>query len=866
MEKFDDAYAHALDMVLHGMNTDKIAPPLFLKKHIPKIKEKLKVHFKTNLKSRCHVLGDNENDFWYDPKFFEGAYWPNYLRILSNKKWPRQALKDIDESTNTILRHLTHPESSNFQNSGLVVGYVQSGKTANYAGLISKSIDCGYKIFIILSGIHNNLRDQTQKRLENDLTLSKEKNYNIENQIIYMTSTGDEDFDNSQHPSILIGKNPKIFIIKKNTLILEGLLDWLDSFDQEILSKYPTMIIDDEADNATIDISRDGLSDNVLEYYDENNDPSKTNKYIRQIRNKFSKVCYIGYTATPFANVLIDPSEIHPQYGETLYPKDFIISLPKPKDYYGTSEIFPDISSIADIEKIEPNKHICLVDEFDHNHIISTDNDTYAQLIPNSLKNAFYHFIFSGVIKLDRDRNNINHTFLIHVHHVINLHELIMRKFVRFFDIFKSNFQNKIMGNYQVNEDLKNFEKYWEKVKENFNSNNISFQSLKDKISLYLDKIEIIMVNSESEQALEFNNEKNKKEKQFIVIGGNRLSRGLTIEGLTVTYFTRSSSFYDTFLQMGRWFGFRKGYEDLVKIFTTSNNYYWFSWLSQVEEGIRLDIARYQQLKKTPMELAVRVKTHPGMEVTNPQKIKNVQQIQTSFDGQIMETRHFDFNRESVDYNMRQLNRFIPSLSIINNNKPISVSSNFLWKNIPSNLCVSFINNLRMSDEDPFFLRKSLIKYIKKHISEYNELGNWSVLLANNTKSNNQINVGEGIVIGLANRSKIKSESSISMLLDYKHFYQDLPGDSIQYKKENGKPDLNKILMERTPDNPLMVIYLIDKDSNTWKQNPDSYESFFINEDYSNHLVGIGIMLPLSENSERNNFVAVKGIDFDVDR
>jgi hypothetical protein len=862
--KFDDYYGHALDMVNHGMNPDKIAPPLFPAEHISNIKEKLRIYTAVS-PGRSHVLGDNENDFWYKPEYFNGIYWPNYLKKLKNKNWPNQALKDIDESTTTILRHLNHPENSNFQNAGLVVGYVQSGKTANYAGLISKSIDCGYKVFIILSGIHNNLRDQTQKRLESDLKIRNKAKQNIENQITYMTSEGHDDFDNSQHPSIFLGSNPKIFIIKKNTLVLEGLLNWLDKFNEEELSKYPAIIIDDEADNATIDISANDIENNDFEDIEDNNDPSKTNKYIREIRNKFSKVCYIGYTATPFANVLIDPFDINSKYGETLYPKDFIISLPKPEGYYGTSELFPDISSFNDVDIIEPNKHIHLVKESDHYDLISTDNDNYKHLIPNSLKKAFFHFVLSGIIKLDRQINNLNHTFLIHVHHVINVQALVNRKFLDFFSIFKKNFQNNSMNHPDVNQDLERFEQYWEKIKFDFHAQDISFKSLKDKIGLYLEKIEIIMVNSESEKALEFNDEKNKNDKQFIIIGGNRLSRGLTIEGLTVTYFTRNSKFYDTFLQMGRWFGFRKGYDDLIQIFTTSDNYYWFSWLNHVEEGIRLDIERYQYLKKTPMELAVRIKTHPGMQVTSPQKITNVEQIQSTFDGKTMETRKFKYDEKSVNNNMRQLNRLIPSLSIIINEKPISISSNYLWKNVPSKICISFINSLEMYEDDPFFLKKSLLDYIKKHVLEYNELGNWSVLLANNTKTNTLHDFGDKIVIGLSNRSKMKSKSSISMLLDYKHFSQDLPGDE-NYKKDNGKPDLNKIFRKRTSDNPIMVIYVIDKNSNTWEKKPEAYEKFFINEDYSNHLVGLGIMLPFSKNAERNDFVVLKGIDHDVDR
>ncbi|SVB78146.1 uncharacterized protein METZ01_LOCUS231000, partial [marine metagenome] len=259
------------------------------------------------------ILSSKTETFWYKPEFFDGDHWPRYKDYLANHKhWASNTIDSIDDSTTQILKHLTNPIETSFKKTGLVIGYIQSGKTANYTGLIAKAADVGYNLFIVYSGVHNNLREQTQKRLLNEL-IGDNSTDSVEqpplgSRWISITSS-DKEFYGDIPINQLQNKNPIIIITKKICPVLERLDDWLSKADEELLSSKSVMFIDDEADYATINTG--GTTD--LEDFDEyiiddysDEDTSKTNELIRTIRNRFNRFCHIGYTATPFANVLID--------------------------------------------------------------------------------------------------------------------------------------------------------------------------------------------------------------------------------------------------------------------------------------------------------------------------------------------------------------------------------------------------------------------------------------------------------------------------------------------------------------------------------------------------------------------------------
>jgi len=837
-KELENLYNHALDLITKGMSPKIIRPPIFKEEYVEEIKKRLRIE--KEVITEAHVLGRNDDEYWYSQSNFTAYYWKEYKNILKEKGFSNISIENIDSSTTKILKLMSHPKVPSFQKHGLVMGHVQSGKTANYAGLIAKAIDCSYKVIIVFSGIHNNLRDQTQKRIEDDLFLIN--NDLQELNIHYMTKKGDEDFDDNQHNSIFLTPNPKIFIIKKQWKILEKLVNWLSYFDKDVLAKLPTIIIDDEADNATIDVSIDSNYDEE-NYEIEDDDPSLTNRSIRTLRNLFQKVCYVGYTATPFANFLIDPFDEHDEYGQSLYPRDFIIALPKPEGYSGVNELFPTLTNAELSADNEPYDHIYLINENDHNHLLNENSQHYKNLLPKSLKDAFYHYLITAVLRNKRNIDKNIHSFLIHIHHEISAHKFIKDKFLAFFEQFTYQFSLPKPYDSDVIAEIERFKEYWCHNKLKLNASEYSYDEIKELCSDIFNEIKIVDINSESNDELDFSDEQ--KNKYYIIIGGNRLSRGLTIEGLTVTYFTRSSKYYDSLLQMGRWFGFRKGYEDLIKIFTTTENYYWFNWLNNVEESIRRDIERYDKYDKTPLELAVRIKTHPGMYVTSPLKMKNTTEfsLRPSFNDRYYSTLDFNLDATSLQNNINHTNRFIGKLSKKYNME--IKKDNWLWENVAIEICTKFLDNLLIPLDSTSFPKSDIMEYIDRLNREHQELSRWSVLLANNTQTKKEHFDVAGYNVGLANRSKVIGKNSSLIIQQTSLFDLDLKNGEIRH-----------------PDNALLIIHIIDKDS--IPANFESYEPWFKENENKNHIIGLVIVFPNSTNVEREDYVAIIGIPTNV--
>ena len=301
------------------------------------------------------ILEDEEFEPWLDGErsnidFF---YWERYRKMLGQKNFSAQVLAAFDSVTDTITGHLENPNKKGmWKRRGMVVGHVQSGKTANYTGLICKAADAGYKVIIVIAGIHNNLRNQTQIRIdEGFIGFDSTKILTAAPQQEKIVGVGK--FDSSRRPNTFTNSykdfnkatatsigiplvnlvEPAIFVIKKNVNTLKNILDWLKEHNAKRESSSidsPMLLIDDEADNASINI-RKGIEE-----------VSRINGQIRQLLAVFDKSCYVGYTATPFANIFIDPDTDDEMFGEDLFPRDFIVSLDPPDNYFGPKRVFFD--------------------------------------------------------------------------------------------------------------------------------------------------------------------------------------------------------------------------------------------------------------------------------------------------------------------------------------------------------------------------------------------------------------------------------------------------------------------------------------------------------------------------------------------
>ena len=494
-------------------------------------------------------------------------YWSRYRTLLADRNFSGRVLATMDSVTDRILGLLENPaKEGEWDRRGMVVGHVQSGKTANYTGLICKAADAGYKVIVIIAGIHNNLRNQTQRRIDEGL-VGFDSTGGVKNTPPSTAVVGVGRFDFDRRPSVFttslrdfnkatadsVGiplqnlREPAVFVIKKNPSTLRNLIEWLTAHNAQRGSstvREPMLLIDDEADNASINIRF--RQDKV----------SRINGQIRQLLALFDRSCYIGYTATPFANIFIDPDNDDTMLGDDLFPRDFIISLDPPDNYFGAMRVFVD-----DAERLVHDIH-------DHSDLLPLTHQIDHQVteLPETLMTAVRVFVVARAIRLARGQEDQHNSMLVNVSRFVDvqrqvkqeIHELVVR----------------IRGSVRVNGSKpptvaaldpeiaalsSAFDRHYA------NSCGLPWPDVQERLHESADAVRVVEVNSQSSDSLDYA-EHEVSGLNVIAVGGFSLSRGLTLEGLVVSYFLRNSMMYDTLLQMGRWFGYRPGYEDLCRV------------------------------------------------------------------------------------------------------------------------------------------------------------------------------------------------------------------------------------------------------------------------------------------------------------
>jgi hypothetical protein len=769
-----------------------------------------------------------------------------------------RVVRSIDEATYSIMDKLANPSRREFNYKGLVVGYVQSGKTANFTALIAKAADAGYKFIIVLSGIHSVLRRQTQIRLDRELTgmndLGIDESFIPEpsdakrwNRIttarvrttqsasgqIKINDLGEfspvnvDPFD-----SLCNRATPTIAIIKKNVKVLERLIEYVTNSDERNRANMPVLIIDDEADQASVD-SNAG---------DPDADPTRTNDGIRRMLALFSRKAYVGYTATPFANVLIDMGADHPVLQDDLYPRNFIVSLPEPEGYFGTRKIFSGDLSDRFVEAIEDGH-----DEF---HTLLDAGE-----ITGHLAQAIDQFILSCAIRNVRGDRNKPMSMLVHVSHVIRNMGVLN-------DVIAAYVQD-ISGRYQDNRQKRMLKEEFRAVWEDFSRTADSiigalqlrnfipdFDTVWTEIANVFSVLRIMELNSSSDDRLDYNSG---GEIKVIAIGGNQLSRGLTLEGLMTSYYLRESRQYDTLLQMGRWFGYRHGYEDLTRVHTTARIWNFFEHLALVEEELRSEIYRYEEEQLTPMQMAIAIRSHTNLTVTATNKMGAGRLRQISYSGSLNQTIWMPLEQPDIlQRNYDQGASFVEQLNASVGFTNVNNSGVYLANERVSGATVleDFLNLYQVVSRErtggPGLDYDNILQYITRRLTHQTpELTEWSVAVVGNVNPNAQndpINYG-GLAINRISRSRKYTERgyNIGVLTEPDHL------------RINGEEPENRT-------HPLLLLYVIWKDSQSRRPenpNPQFAERIdlfrFVNTARVD-VLGIAIALPESR-FEQNSYI-----------
>ncbi|PDP82612.1 Z1 domain-containing protein [Prevotella intermedia] len=836
-------------------------------------------------------------------KMSKWEFWMRYAEYLEkHKKFAPSVILQLDELTDRVLDKLFNPQRNEIQISkkGLVVGQVQSGKTANYTGLICKAADAGFNLIIVLAGIHNNLRSQTQNRIDEGFLgfdTQYERAYTMNNTTkigvglipgfdnaianSYTTSLEKGDFTSRAANTAGFNFNvpqPILLVVKKNASVLNRLYKWLQTqtINEKITNKS-LLIIDDEADNASINTNRKEL------------DPTTINRNICSIISLFNRSAYVGYTATPFANIFI------PQNEDDLFPRDFIINIPAPTNYIGPEKVF-GTSIIPDDTNSDLLPIIYPIKDYDffvpQGHKKDDDKPKFED-IPESLRIAVKCFIVTCAIRIARGQGTRHNSMLIHVSRFQMWQNHIKELVENLFNYYKHEIEASDTAIYEefrkiLEDDTANYKSYktiTNEIKESKFSDidkNLSVHSweeIKPQLFKAVQKIEVKSINGTSGDCLTYyENEKNGI--SVIAIGGDKLSRGLTLEGLSVSYFLRASKMYDTLMQMGRWFGYRPGYVDLCRLFTSEELNEWFRHITIASEELRGEFNYLAESGGTPENYALKVRTHPGsLQITSVSKMRYAKQISVSWAGRLIESYQLPMDKGIKKRNLIATDNFISAQGM-----PEKKGNNYLWRNVsPDDVC-DYLSKFKVANS----LKKVDLDMISNYIQELvkkGELTSWSVVVMNKNQPAVQYTFSNSIQVGCFDRNRAEDTNWNTYYIRKNHIvgnqtdeFIDLDEDLINAALERTrqrKAELNRgwdkeypapeiVRQEFRPrTNPLLLIYPLNPECANVKDKHGNIQSGTISYSKTDDpFIGFVISFPSSSTNIAISYAVNQAAEF----
>ena len=731
--------------------------------------------------------GNDDHVRWLDAERAQGwRYWPRYRQHLDSS-WAPSSIDSLDTVTDRVLSLLEDPHREGpWDRRGLVVGHVQSGKTSNYIGLICKAADAGYKLIVVLSGLHKNLRSQTQMRLDEGFlgyeTLPPQEAQTRELRTIgaglidsdpgirpdYVTNRADNgDFSRTVANNLGInpGGRPLLFVIKKNVSVLRNLQSWVDRVadardaetDRPFVTNVPLLVIDDEADLASVDTRQQDFDEDGRP--DAEHDPTAINRRIRQFLVCFEKSAYVGYTATPFANIYIHERGTTAEEGEDLFPRSFIMTMPAPSNYVGPVRIF----------RLDPNDDPTRAVEPLPLHRLVTDNAVSLDRrenegwmpprhanghapryegvddVPPSLREAIYAFILSCSARRARGHSGEHNSMLVHVTRYTVVQHAVFLQVERLLQQLR---RRLVRGESVLTDTIvSGLRQMWE---EDFVPTtaavrgqvedpaiiDVLWRQLERHLARVVTDISVREINGTAGDVLDYDTH-HTTGLDVIAIGGDKLARGLTLEGLTVSYFLRASRMYDTLMQMGRWFGYRPGYLDLCRLYTTADLAEWFQHITEASEELRQEFDHMVAVGGTPRQYGLRVQSHPALMVTSRVKMRHGTELQLSFAHSISETVVFHRDALDISRNFNATDAFVRRLGKSSEFDPKRSrpdgrahrwSGTYLWSNVDAAEIVAFLDSYKTHDSAFRVHSRILREFIEAQVVE-GELTSWTVAL-----------------------------------------------------------------------------------------------------------------------------------------
>jgi len=821
---------------------------------VDEVRAEIKAEFSIKIDKGVLIQEKGHNKWFLAKKaVLEMKYWERYKKyLLADNGFSSKVVNTMDDILDTLTDLLGDPSRDMaFRRRGLIIGDVQSGKTANYTGLICKGVDAGYKVVVLLTGTIEKLRQQTQKRIDegfvgsdSDAMMRQQDKgliigvgkYDSSIRPMVLTSTSD-DFKQQNAKNLNFDlsniNGSVIFVVKKNSAVLKRLNKWFRTFNQNGKNpiKNSILVIDDEADNASINTKAEDT-------------PTAINGQIRELLKMFTKSSYVGFTATPFANIFIDPDNFHDMVEEDLFPKDYIYSLNAPSNYIGARNIFDENGDsrhmLVEIEDIKISNILPL----SHKSNIKVYN------LPEDMKTSIEAFILVNAIEDIRGMYKNHRSMLINVSRSNSVQEQISDLVNEYLKEIQSSC--KLFGNMDLKIALKDkiiikLKKTYECI---FKNINIEWQIIQNSLYKSCASIVVQTINQRNGKNLSYDDYKDGL--RLIAVGGMSLSRGLTLEGLVISYFYRNSKMYDTLMQMGRWFGYRKGYDDLCRLWMSNDSISWYKHISLATDELRDEIKKYEDSGLTPMDFGLRVRSDvTSLIVTARNKMKSTESIECtiSLSGVCIETPEIYSSSEKNKRNFESIKLLVNELvnegfKIYKEDK--KNGAKFGFKSIPMNKIIDFIEKIDISPKNEQFNTSALEEFINGYRGE--ELNDWDIFFATGD-SEKVVDLGNGVKYNplirgysIVNDGKIIKISGSKRRLGtstdgaYNLTEEQLKDIKMRTNKKNIPQKDYFINIDRKP---LLIIYLIDLGENLGDKNINLMESL-----KNKNLVGFGIGIP----------------------
>jgi len=744
-------------------------------------------------------------------------FWTDY-RDWSSRRLPPDVIRNLDRLTDEVLDGLEDPRRPGpWDRRGMLVGQVQSGKTGNYTALICKAADAGFNFIVVLAGLHNSLRSQTQRRLDEgflgldsrlSLTGNRSRTIGVAAGRRHpaaqtLTSSDDRGDFAKGVASRVAGRidadsQPIILVVKKHKTILNNLYEWVTSINGELdpetgrrmVSRFPLLLIDDEADNASVNtknIEREHSEDGELT---SETAPSEINKQIRRLLHAFDRSALVSYTATPFANIFIDEEDPSPEFGEDLFPRSFVLRMSPPTNYVGPAEVFGMAAADAPDGVERPGMPV-LRTVTDQDGWVQAKMKTAAEVGPlsGSVRRAIRSFLLITAARRARGQTDAHNSMLVHVTRYVAVQGRVCEQIQEELDTLRERI---VFGNAAGDAVLEEFRQLWEEdfeptteeVPAELRGTPVAWGEVREQLTHAVGAVTVLEVNGSARDALTYADHPGGL--TVIAVGGDKLSRGLTLEGLTVSYYLRASKMYDTLMQMGRWFGYRDGYMDLIRLYTTTElrNAYRDITVANEELGEKFD--EMARTGSNPRQFALYVRKSPaGLLVTAQSKMRSGREMKVSYSGDISETIAFSRDVETQESNLSLLDQFLLSQSAAG--RLTATEHNPRWDGVPGDEIAGFLEQFRTVDAAKKARGRLLASYVRSRVSA-RELVEWTIVLINNRTAERMTTVG-GLDIGLTRRTHysassaspkgIEGDYTLRRLADPEHELLDLDDDEL---------------------------------------------------------------------------------------